>query len=112
MSIMSFSKNALKNLNSRPATLMYPYKKRVFYKRTRGHIEIGIQDCIFCSICAKRCPTGAIKVEKPAKQWEIDRMKCVQCNYCVESCPKKCLSMKNEYTEPSLQKSTDVFTGA
>jgi formate hydrogenlyase subunit 6/NADH:ubiquinone oxidoreductase subunit I len=112
MSVMNFAKTALKNLNSRPATLMYPKKKRVFYARTRGHIAIGIESCIFCGICAKKCPSGAIRVDKTGKVWEIDRLKCVQCNACVESCPKKCLAMEQSYTEPSMEKTKDVFTGA
>ncbi len=112
MSVMFFSKSALKNLASKPATLMYPYKKRAFFDRTRGHIEIAIGDCIFCGICQKRCPSGSIRVEKPGKRWEIDRLKCIQCNACVENCPKKCLTMKNDYTTPDVAKSTDVFTGA
>jgi ech hydrogenase subunit F len=112
MSIMNFSKTALKNLGTKPATLMYPLKKREFYERTRGHIEIKSEDCIYCGICAKRCPTAAIGVDKPGKTWRIDRLKCIQCNACAENCPKKCLSMKNEYTTPSSGPVKDEFTNA
>jgi ech hydrogenase subunit F len=112
MSVMYFSRSALKNLGHKPATLMYPYRKRAFFERTRGHIDINIADCIYCGICQRRCPTGSIHVAKADKHWEIERMKCIKCNACVENCPKKCLVMKNDYTAPGVEKQTDEFSGA
>jgi Formate hydrogenlyase subunit 6/NADH:ubiquinone oxidoreductase 23 kD subunit (chain I) len=111
MSVMSFSRTALKNLRSRPATLMYPMKKRESFARTRGHIE-RIDGCVLCGLCAKKCPTKAITVDRPAKKWSIDRFNCIQCGSCVESCNKKALVMRGEYTPPSTAKRTDEFTDA
>jgi ech hydrogenase subunit F len=101
MSIMKFSKVVLKSLVSKPATLLYPIKKREFFERTRGHIDIEVDKCIFCGICVKRCPTNAINVERSEKLWAIERLRCIQCSSCVDNCPKKCLYMENEYTAPS-----------
>lgn len=101
MSIMKFSKVVLKNLVSKPATLLYPIKKRAFFARTRGHIDIEVDKCIFCGICVKKCPTNAINVERSGKLWAIERLRCIQCSSCVDNCPKKCLYMENEYTAPS-----------
>ncbi len=112
MSVMYFSKNAIKNLTHKPATLMYPNKKRAFFERTRGHVEIRIADCIFCGICQKRCPSNAIRVERAGKLWQIERMNCIQCGACVDNCPKKCLGMKNDYTAPDMAKKTDAYSGA
>lgn len=109
MGIMRFSKVVLKNLISKPATRMYPIKKRASFERTRGHIDIEIDKCIFCGICVKKCPTHAINVEKSQKLWAIERLRCIQCGSCVENCPKKCLSMKNEYTAPSTGSVKDEF---
>ena len=106
MSVMSFSKTALKNLRSRPATLMYPAKKRQFFMRTRGHIERN-DACVLCGLCAKKCPMRAITVDRQEKRWSIDRFNCIQCGSCVESCNKKALAMRNEYTPPSTEKKTD-----
>jgi formate hydrogenlyase subunit 6/NADH:ubiquinone oxidoreductase subunit I len=103
---MSFSRTALKNLGSRPATLMYPAKKRQFFGRTRGHIERN-DACVLCGLCAKKCPTKAITVDRQGKRWSIDRFNCIQCGSCVESCNKKALTMRNEYTPPSTEKKTD-----
>ena len=112
MSIMNFALTVLKNLRSRPATRMYPAVQHLFFTRTRGHIEISIKDCIFCGICQRRCPAAAIKVVRAEKSWSINRFKCVQCNACVEVCPKKCLTMRNEYTHPSLEQSVEVYRDA
>ena len=109
MAIMNFSGRMLKNLFSKPATTKYPYVKKIYPERTRGHIEISIEDCIFCSMCAKRCPTRVIHVDKSQKKWEIERFGCCQCGACVDVCPKSCLFMRNAYTTPADKKSTDVF---
>lgn len=111
MSVMNFSRTALKNLRSKPATLMYPMKKREFFERTRGHIERN-DECVLCGLCAKKCPTKAIVVDRPAKQWSIDRFNCIQCGSCVEACNKKALTMGNEYTTPSTEKTTDEIHDA
>lgn len=98
MSIAQMAKTVVKNLVSNPATQMYPYKKRAFYQNTRGSISIQIQDCIFCGLCQRKCPTGALEVLKPNKEWVIQRSRCIMCNACVEVCPKDCLTMETFYS--------------
>lgn len=112
MQPMKFIKEIMKSLVGKPATAMYPLKKREKFSNTRGSIGITIEDCIYCGICSKKCPTGAIKVDRPEKVWEIDRMKCIVCSYCVESCPKKCLDMGNQYSSPATIKEKEVFKDA
>lgn len=112
MGTMKFAGYVLKRLFQKPSTLMYPIKKRAYYERTRGHIDIEIESCIFCGICSKKCPTAAIEVNRNAKSWGIERLRCIQCNCCVEVCPKKCLSMGGSYTAPSEGSVKDVFCDA
>ena len=112
MSLFKMGKVIIDSLFGKPATLMYPVIQRQYTPITRGHIEIEIESCIYCGICQKRCPTAAIEVTKAEKQWTIERMKCIQCNCCVEVCPKKCLTMKNTYSEPQTTKERDVFRDA
>lgn len=99
----------MKSLFSKPATLMYPVVPNQWKERTRGHISIDIDDCIFCGICSKKCPTNALTVDRNEKEWSIERMRCVQCNCCVEVCPKKCLNMEKTYTPAGVEKVTDSF---
>lgn len=108
--IMDFTKTAMKNLFSKPATLQYPAKPRVYPERSRGHIEIKINDCIFCGMCARVCPSSAIETAKADKTWSIERMGCVQCAACVNACPKKCLAIVPGYTEPDSEKQKDSYT--
>lgn len=112
MSFFSFTKTILKSLFSKPATLMYPFVPRKFYQNTRGSIVIKIEDCIYCGICQRKCPTSAIGVNKVEKTWEIDRLGCVACNFCVEVCPKKCLAMNNQYSAAAINKNKEIFHGA
>ena len=107
MSFFRMSKTLLKNLFHGPYTTLYPIKQKEKYEHTRGKIEITIDDCIFCGMCERRCPTGAIKVDKSKTSWSIERFQCIQCNYCGEVCPKKCLTMDNQYTTPSYNKVRD-----
>lgn len=110
MKLMDFTGFALKNLFSKPATCNYPAEPAVYPERSRGHIEIDIDDCIMCGMCMRKCPSGAITVDRASKTWSIERMGCVQCENCVNACPKTCLHIKPGYTEPSTEKTVDSFT--
>lgn len=58
MNTMKFTSVALKNLFSKPATRPYPEQPREYPDRTRGHVEVDIDTCVLCSLCARKCPTG------------------------------------------------------
>ena len=88
----------LRSLFGRPATLMYPAVRREFVPGNRGHIEIVIEDCIYCGLCQRKCPAQALTVDREAKSWEIDRLRCVSCSSCSEACPKKCLILAGGYS--------------
>lgn len=99
----------LKNVFSKPATRMYPVEKRQPYVKTRGQIGIDIDACIFCSICARKCPSDAIIVNKSEKSWEIDPFKCVICSVCEEVCPKKCIRTDENYKTSAYSKESNKF---
>jgi len=102
--------NIFRNLTSKPATRKYPFEKRPTFKDTRGCVGgVGIDDCIFCGICSKKCPSDAIKVSKDGKSWEIDPYKCVVCGVCAEVCPKKCIYMDEQYSASTYNKENMKF---
>lgn len=112
MAILNLAKMVLRSMVNKPATLMYPVVQREYTENTRGHIDIDVENCVFCGICNKKCPTNAIEVNRNDKKWAIERLQCIQCNCCVEVCPKKCLKMENTYTTPSTGKVRDEFQDA
>lgn len=109
MAFMNFTVTALKNLFSKPATTDYPLKEKEYPKGTRGAVEIDIDACIFCGMCAKKCPTGVIMVDRAEKKWTIEPYGCISCAACALSCPKKCLSLSTHYTAPGPEQSSRTF---
>jgi ech hydrogenase subunit F len=108
--MLDFIPVVLKNFFSKPATRNYPFVKRVPYDKQKGHIGIDIDACVFCGMCARKCPVSAIKVDRAQRTWSIDRFTCIMCGACSESCPKKCLNIASECTAPANVKSSDTFT--
>lgn len=49
--------------------------------------------CVYCTLCAKKCPAGAIEVDRANKVWKLDDEKCIACGTCADACPKKCIIM-------------------
>ena len=52
------------------------------------------EKCVYCTLCAKKCPAGALEVDRTEKMWKVDKSKCAHCGLCAENCPKKCIEMK------------------
>jgi len=110
MSFNVIGKTVMRSLFGKPATAMYPVVLNEFYPNTRGRIELNVEDCIFCGMCSRRCPCGAIEVNRQEKKWEIDRTRCIVCDFCVHVCPKTCLTSERQYTAPMSDKSTRFTT--
>lgn len=106
--ILTMFKTVITSLFKKSACDMYPFKKPTWYKLTKGHIVIDAPKCILCSICARKCPTYAINVDKASRKWEIDHGKCILCNNCIGACPTKCLTMDQQYKAPSITQKLDT----
>lgn len=96
------------SLFKKPETVLYPFEKKEPAPGLKGQIVNHVESCILCGICAKRCPTSCITVDKAARTWTIDHFQCVQCGSCARECPKSCLEMNPAYTPVSRQKHTSV----
>ena len=102
-------KMTLSGLFKQPETIQYPVQTKTPPPGLKGHVANDVANCILCGICQKRCPCGAITVDKPGRTWTIDRFRCVQCGSCVRECPKDCLTMEPTYTPPATSKHVDSF---
>ena len=110
MGSFKLGKISMGGLFRKPYTKMYPVVVPEYYERTAGHIENqDMKGCILCSMCAKKCPTSAIAVDKEAETWSIDRFNCIGCGSCVRVCPKNCLFMLRTYTPAATEKSVEVL---
>ena len=43
---------------------------------------------IYCTLCARNCPMGALAVDRKAKTWVLDEDSCIGCGTCAGACPK------------------------
>lgn len=110
MPFFTIAKVLLRAVTAKPATRKYPVEKRQYFKATRGHIEIDIASCTLCTLCAKKCPTAAITVDRAGRTWAIDRLRCIQCSACVDACGKDSLVMDNQYSAAASEKTTESVT--
>ena len=52
--------------------------------------------CVYCTLCAKKCPAGALTVDRAARRWTLDEDSCVACGTCATVCPKKAILMPGD----------------
>lgn len=81
----------------------------------RYQLDVEIDDCIVCDLCAKVCPVDCIDIEAIkateaigqtsdgttkrlyAAKFDIDMAKCMYCGLCTIVCPTECIIMTNQY---------------
>ncbi len=96
--------NVLKNLFTKKSTRAYPFVVREPFENNRGELYIDIDNCIFCSTCARKCPSQCITVDKEKGIWRCDAFACVYCGTCGDNCPTKCLHHKRTWRPVSTTK--------
>ena len=109
MSYFEMSKLALRWAFSKSPTSNYPFEPRKALEGSRGSLVFTEENCIYCNICAKKCPTDAIVVTRAEKLWSIDRMRCITCGSCVEICPKKSLEFSTAHGAPQTTKERESY---
>jgi ech hydrogenase subunit F len=109
MPYFEMSKLALKWAFKKPATSRYPFEPRRAFAGSRGGLVFTKDNCVYCTVCAKKCPTSALVVNRAQKKWAIDRLRCITCGYCVEVCPKKALALATDHAGPTVTKDREVY---
>jgi formate hydrogenlyase subunit 6/NADH:ubiquinone oxidoreductase subunit I len=109
MPYFSMSLLALKWALKKPVTRGYPFAPRREISGSRGSLVFSKETCVYCTVCAKKCPTGALLVNRSLKRWTIDRLMCITCGHCVEACPKNSLALVTDHAKPSLTKDREFF---
>jgi len=109
MPYFSMSMLALKWAFRKPVTSRYPFEPRQLLPNSRGSLSFAKETCAYCTVCAKKCPTGALVVNRSQKKWSIDRLRCITCGYCIEVCPKKCLHLDAIHAGAAVTKDREFF---
>jgi NADH-quinone oxidoreductase subunit I len=97
-------------------TIQYPKQQLPSPEVGRYQLDVEIDDCIVCDLCAKICPVNCIDIESIkstegaigetsdgskkmlyAAKFDIDMAKCMYCGLCTIVCPTECIVMTNQY---------------
>jgi len=95
--VFKMTPTILRNFFTKRATRRYPFVVRQPFEGYRGELYNDIDECTFCTVCAVKCPSQCITVDKKTGDWRCDPFVCVYCGICVDACTAKCLHMKLTY---------------
>ena len=104
MKLFTMMKEIARNTVCGPVTRNYPAVKRPPFPGERGKLVMEEGKCIFCGICAKKCPSHALTVtRKPEQSWKFERFRCILCG--------SCRSLPEEMSAPCLTARTGRQAG-
>jgi NADH-quinone oxidoreductase subunit I len=107
--------NYFKKLETATNTIQYPHQKLEVPEVGRYQLDVEMDDCIVCDLCAKICPVDCITIDSIkateaigqtsdgttkriyAAKFDIDMAKCMYCGLCTIVCPTECIVMTNQY---------------
>lgn len=98
--MVNLLKSVINNVLSKPGTRRYPVEQRTPFAGSRGHVEMDPSTCVFCGICAKKCPANALTVSRDPKSWTLEPYRCIVCGHCADTCPKKSITMNPNHGLP------------
>lgn len=115
--------NTLFGVRSKKVTMQYPEEKWQVPPGYRGAPTLvrdqeGREKCVACQLCEFVCPPRAItifpgelppgarteKVEKFAKEFEINMLRCIYCGMCEEVCPEQAIFLRQDYAFTGLRR--------
>jgi NADH-quinone oxidoreductase chain I len=112
-----------KHLGKHAVTIQYPEERWTMPERSRGMVvllsdkETGELNCTACILCAKACPTGAIRIEAPQdekkkrhlKAFVVDYGLCCFCGLCEEACNFSAIKLATKYEFSSPRKEDMIW---
>lgn len=119
--------NYFKQLEKGTNTIQYPKQQLPVPEVGRYQLDVEMDDCIVCDLCAKVCPVNCIDIESIkateaigqtsdgttkrlyAAKFDIDMAKCMYCGLCTIVCPTECITMTNQYDKTVFQLSDLVY---
>jgi formate hydrogenlyase subunit 6/NADH:ubiquinone oxidoreductase subunit I len=111
MPYFEMTRLAIKWALTKPPTTRYPFEPRRAIAGSRGQLIFTKDNCVYCTACAKKCPTGALKVERAQKRFILERLRCISCACCVEICPKNSLSLSTDHGSPATTRNSETYSG-
>ncbi|MCU0588360.1 MAG: 4Fe-4S binding protein [Syntrophobacteraceae bacterium] len=108
---LTMTHTLLRNLFGAKATRRHPQVARPPLEGSRGELVNDIEACTLCGVCAAKCPSRCIEVDKGEGLWIQDPYACVACGVCSELCPAGSLRHRGEYRPPAEVKSTLQLQG-
>ena len=70
----------------------------------------SIEDkCTMCGVCALRCPSVAITVEKKQNKLTFYPFRCIVCEVCVHACPSDAIDLIFKWRPSSYDKPEEVY---
>ena len=85
----------------KPATVRYPEVRVEVPEGFRGPPWVDLSKCVGCGLCARDCPSGAIRMVGMADGGRrvpvVDLARCIFCSQCSESCPKGAIRAGREF---------------
>jgi formate hydrogenlyase subunit 6/NADH:ubiquinone oxidoreductase subunit I len=109
MAYFEMARLALKWALTKPPTTQYPFEPRRALAGSRGQLVFTKDGCVYCTACAKRCPTGALHVDRAKRRFILERLRCISCASCVEICPKHSLSLSTDHGVPVVSKDEEIL---
>lgn len=98
----------------------FPGKEKIvpFKPGQEGGIEVDMDKCTLCGLCAVFCPAFVL-VDKESKADDllpfsdlpIDREKCDYCGLCVPFCPEDAIKVQGNFDEAEIKKIVPGITG-
>ena len=111
-------------------TVQFPREKMPIPEVARYQLDVEIDDCIVCDLCAKACPVDCIDIEAIkateaigktsdgsvkrlyAAKFDIDMAKCMYCGLCTVVCPTECITMTDQYDRSTPRLSDLIYSFA